>query len=66
MRFHTAQHDLRFTGFFQRPTCPQCGDGLFAATATEFVSNGLILHTWHCESCAHEFRTAVDIPAAAA
>ena len=47
---------------FQRPACPRCGDMLFAATATEFLGQGNIRHTWTCETCDHEFRTAVALP----
>lgn len=47
---------------FQRPACPQCGDMLFAAAATEFLGHGKIRNTWSCDSCDHEFRTAFAVP----
>lgn len=47
---------------FQRPACPRCGDMLFAASATEFLGHGEIRNTWSCESCEHEFRTALALP----
>lgn len=62
MRLQTTRSDFAFMACFRRPSCPVCGDSLFAATATEFNAQGRIVHTWTCESCAHEFQTAVDIP----
>jgi hypothetical protein len=47
---------------FQRPACPRCGDMLFAAYATEFLGHGKILNNWSCETCDHEFRTAIALP----
>jgi len=47
---------------FQRPACPNCGDMLFAAKATEFLGGGHVRHTWSCESCDHEFATLLDLP----
>jgi hypothetical protein len=44
---------------FRRPACPSCGDMLFAAAATEFLGKGQIRNTWSCESCDHEFHTAL-------
>lgn len=54
--------DVTLLPFFQLPTCPHCGDTMFAATATEYAGNGRIHHSWSCESCQHEFRTAVEMP----
>lgn len=48
--------------FFQRPSCPRCGDTMFAATATAYVGEGRIRHSWSCEACRHEFQTAVEMP----
>jgi len=45
-----------------RPNCPRCGEMLFAATATEFLGDGYICNSWSCESCDHEFNTAVKVP----
>jgi hypothetical protein len=59
MRLQTTHSDLAFMACFRRPACPLCGDQLFAATATEFDVQGIIVHTWSCESCEHEFRTSV-------
>lgn len=47
---------------FRKPICPSCGDALFAAAGTEFLGKGLIRNTWSCESCDHEFRTAIALP----
>jgi ribosomal protein L37AE/L43A len=35
---------------------------LFAATASEHVSETHVRHVWSCESCGHEFSTFVDLP----
>jgi ribosomal protein L37AE/L43A len=35
---------------------------LFAATASEHVSEKSVRHLWSCDSCGHEFSTSVDLP----
>jgi hypothetical protein len=30
--------------------------------STEFLGQGHIRHTWTCDTCDHEFRTAVALP----
>lgn len=65
MRLQTNHSDVTFMAVFARPACPRCGEQLFAASATEFAGRGLIIHTWSCDECDHEFRTAVRIPAPA-
>jgi len=66
MRLHTdvpsSRASLALLPFSQRPTCPRCGDIMFAATATEYFGQGRIRHSWSCESCQHEFQTAVEMP----
>ena len=57
-----SHRDHVMLAFFPRPSCPHCGDIMFAATATEYVGRGHIRYFWSCESCNHEFETAVDIP----
>ena len=47
---------------FRRPVCPSCGDIPFAASATEFLGQGVISHLWSCDTCEHEFRTAFAVP----
>lgn len=59
MRLHTTHSQLSCMGWFRRPACPHCGDMQFAAAATELVGSDLIVHTWICDNCEHEFRTAV-------
>jgi transposase-like protein len=54
--------NLAMVPFFPRPACPHCGDTMFAATATEYNGRGGIQYFWSCESCHHEFTTAVDMP----
>jgi hypothetical protein len=48
--------------FFQRPLCPQCGEAMFAATATSYFGGGRIRHSWSCEICRYEFETAIEMP----
>ena len=62
MRGYIATHTgLAVTGILGRPACPRCGEMLFAAVATEFRGKGRICNSWICDSCEHEFRTAVEI-----
>lgn len=68
MRGYIATHTgLAVTGILGRPACPRCGEMLFAAVATEFRGKGRISNSWSicnswiCDSCDHEFRTAVEI-----
>lgn len=62
MRGYIATHTgLAVTGILGRPACPNCGEMLFAAVATEFRGKGRICNSWICDSCDHEFRTAVEI-----
>jgi len=35
---------------------------LFAAAATEFLGQGKITNIWSCDTCDHEFRTALAMP----
>jgi transcription elongation factor Elf1 len=44
------------------PACPRCNDVLFAATASEHVSEKHVRHVWSCDSCGHEFSTLVGLP----
>lgn len=64
MRVHTTHSDRAYMACLRRPNCPACGESLIAATATEFTE-GLIVHTWSCDSCEHEFRTNVPVPSLA-
>jgi transposase-like protein len=43
------------------PSCPRCGNHLVAAEASEFLRDGHIRHSWACESCGHDFQTAVTL-----
>ena len=62
MRDDIAMHTgLAVSGILGRPACPRCGDMLFAAVATEFRGKGRIHNSWICDSCDHEFCTAVQI-----
>lgn len=44
-----------------RPACPQCGEMMFAAIATQFMGRGRISNSWSCEACDHEFETSVQM-----
>ncbi len=63
MRLHTTHSDQAYVACLRRPACPACGECLFAASATEFTV-GMIVNTWTCDACEHEFRTSVRIPSA--
>jgi hypothetical protein len=55
---HSA-HECR--RYLQRPACPRCGDTLMAAAASELVARGHIRNSWSCDSCGHDFVTAVRL-----
>jgi RNase P subunit RPR2 len=50
---------------FARSFCPECHDLLVAATKSQHVDSDVVRHWWSCESCGHEFRTTVRLPALA-
>ena len=60
-----AQAAMRVAGSQPRrlavPTCPQCDNVLFAATASEHVSEKHVRHVWSCDNCGHEFSTSVKL-----
>ena len=66
MTLHSNPPIVAFTRYLRSPRCPRCSDTLFAAKATAFAGNGVIWHTWCCDSCHHEFRTTIAIPGHAA
>jgi len=56
-----------FRRYLERPACPRCGDMLLAAEASTLVARGLIRNSWSCDSCGHDFVTAIRLsPATAA
>jgi RNase P subunit RPR2 len=63
-----AHHETRLTFSaecrgFMRSFCPECRDLMVAATRSQHVSKNVVRHFWSCESCGHEFRTTVQLPA---
>jgi transcription elongation factor Elf1 len=48
---------------FVRSFCPECHDLMVAATQSQHVDKNVVRHWWSCESCGHEFRTTVQLPA---
>jgi transcription elongation factor Elf1 len=60
-----AQAAMRVVGPSPRriacPICPRCNDLLFAAMASEHVSEKHVRHVWSCDSCGHEFATSVRL-----
>jgi transcription elongation factor Elf1 len=52
---------FEFRRYLSNPSCPRCGNHLVAAEASEFLSDGHIRHSWACESCGHDFQTAVTL-----
>ena len=57
---------LAFARYFTRPLCPQCGHEQFVPERSEFAGEGCVRHTWSCDSCGHEFSTAVEFTRIAA
>jgi hypothetical protein len=57
-----AHSSLEAHGFV-RSFCPECHDLLVAATKSQHVNRNVVRHYWSCESCGHEFRTTVRLPA---
>jgi RNase P subunit RPR2 len=45
--------------------CPACCDLMVAPALSQHVNDAVVSHWWACESCGHEFRTTVYLPASA-
>ena len=58
--FSVGQHTIA------RSFCPECHDLMIAAAMSQLVNRDVVRHFWTCESCGHEFRTTVHLPALAA
>jgi rubredoxin len=41
--------------------CPHCGVALLAPETSEFLGAREVRHTWACDDCGHDFRTAIRI-----
>jgi predicted RNA-binding Zn-ribbon protein involved in translation (DUF1610 family) len=41
--------------------CPHCGGALLAPETSEFLGAREVRHTWACDDCGHDFRTAIRI-----
>jgi hypothetical protein len=62
MPLHTATPAaLAFGRYFVRPSCPACGDPLYAPESAEFLGEGRIRHQWTCDICTYEFQTCVEL-----
>jgi hypothetical protein len=62
MTAHAMPHDDAPPGRrFGLPVCPRCSDVLLAPAVSEHVDETLVRHFWACESCGHEFETAVRL-----
>jgi hypothetical protein len=59
--FSQAPLAFEFRRYLSNPSCPRCGNHLVAAEASEFLRDGHIRHSWACESCGHDFQTAVRL-----
>ena len=55
-----------FARYLTRPRCPQCGERQFAPLRSDFAGDDLIVHAWSCDDCGSEFRTRIELRAAAA
>jgi hypothetical protein len=51
---------VRFTGL---PSCPSCGEALFAPEHSEFHGSGRIRHYWSCDACGQESQTSIKLKA---
>ena len=66
MNLHSqAPLAFEFRRYLSNPSCPRCGDHMFAAEASALLHNGHIQHSWACESCGEEFQTSVELAAMA-
>jgi ribosomal protein S27AE len=61
MTLHTAPVPPAGKRYFAMPSCPRCGDTVFAPEISEHVSAHEVRHRWSCESCGHGFVTSVDL-----
>lgn len=58
---------LTATPFKSAPTrvrlhaCPYCGAALLAPETSEFLGEREVRHTWACDDCGHDFRTAIRV-----
>jgi predicted RNA-binding Zn-ribbon protein involved in translation (DUF1610 family) len=41
--------------------CPHCGTALLAPETSEFIGAREVRHTWACDDCGHDFRTAIRV-----
>ncbi|MDB5598949.1 MAG: hypothetical protein JWN71_993 [Xanthobacteraceae bacterium] len=41
--------------------CPHCGAAALAPETSEFLGARQVRHTWACDDCGHDFRTAIRI-----
>jgi predicted RNA-binding Zn-ribbon protein involved in translation (DUF1610 family) len=41
--------------------CPSCGAAALAPKTSEFLGEREVRHTWACDDCGHDFRTAIRI-----
>lgn len=51
---------------FEVPTCPTCGDMLFAPVSALLAASGHIQQMWACDDCGYAFRTSVRLAGGAA
>jgi len=67
MKFHATAPSLsRGPRNVMRSFCPECHDLVVAAAKSQHVAEGVVRHWWSCDSCGHEFRTTVRLPALSA
>lgn len=62
MNLHSqAPLAFEFRRYLGIPSCPRCGDFVVCPEASEFLSEGMIRHSWACDSCGTEFKTTVTV-----
>jgi uncharacterized protein (DUF983 family) len=63
MHTHQTRHDTQsLARVLPRARCPNCGEALLIAQASEFVAGGEIRHHWACDACGEDFSTVVVMP----
>jgi len=65
MKFHATAPSFS-VGSDRASFCPECSDLMVAAARSQHVRENVVRHWWSCESCGHEFRTTVQLPALSA
>jgi C4-type Zn-finger protein len=55
----TAPRSRIYEWYFERRSCPKCGELLSAPAYSEFLKHNNVRHTWLCNKCDYEFETLI-------